>query len=172
MEKPCAQCGKVFAKPSTLSRAMWPKRLYCSRACQYAAMRGRPNPKLAYWKGKRQSPETLAKLSEYMKREHAEGRRHVIDNTGLRGEQTSRWKGDDIVYRSAHSRLTRRRGNPAECELCGATGRWIEWALKNDAAVVKVEVAGVNAGKRFSPRPDDYIAACRPCHRAYDRPAA
>lgn len=132
-------------------------------------MRGRPNPKLAYWKGKKQPPDVIAKRTESIRRAYADGRvQHARANLGLRGEQTTQWKGDDIVYRSAHSRLTRRRGKPVECELCGATDRRLEWALKHDAEAVKVQVGGRDDGKRYSPRPDDYFAACCPCHQVYD----
>jgi hypothetical protein len=168
MEKACATCGEIFAKPSNVSRSDWLKRIYCKRACQYAAMRGRPNPKLAYWKGKTQSPETVAKRAEALRLAHAEGRMHVIDTSGLTREQSSQWKGDDITYRSAHSRLYRERGVPAQCELCGKTDGRFQWALKRDPSVVKIEAGGSRDGLRYSPRPQDYLAACGSCHQKYD----
>jgi hypothetical protein len=151
-----------------VSRANWPKRLYCSKACQYDAMRGRPNPKLGdAHRGKKQPPEVVAKRTASIKRTYAEGRvRHARANLGLRGEETSQWKGDDVSYRAAHFRLYSQRGKPAICDLCGQPAH--EWALKDAAEAVKVQQDGRFAGKRYSPRIDDYFPACRSCHRSYD----
>jgi hypothetical protein len=84
-------------------------------------------------------------------------------NLGKRREQSSQWKGDEIGYRAAHARLYVARGKPEACSGCGvATGR-IEWALKHDAEIVKVD-----RGRSYSPRPADYFPLCCACHGAYD----
>jgi hypothetical protein len=120
-------------------------------------------------RGRKQSAAHVEKRSIALKRLHAEGRMHVVDNTGLRREETSQWKGDDITYRSAHSRLSRERGRPVACEICETHSGWLEWALKRDAQVVKVQVGGTGDGLSYSPNPADYFGICRPCHRAYDK---
>jgi hypothetical protein len=171
--KVCVMCGKSFTKPKTISKAQWADRTCCTRKCgnESAAekKRGRTNPNLAYWTGKKQSPESVAKRSATLRRLYAEGRiEPARANLGLRREQTSQWKGDDISYRGAHGRLKAERGRPTECSLCGQTDGWLEWALVHEPEVVKVQVGGVGNGMRYSPRPSDYIAVCRPCHRRYD----
>lgn len=166
--KHCAVCGVLFEKRPSDSRRTWEKRKCCTYKCSVEIRRGRPNPKAAYWKGKTQPLETRAKRSVSAKRAHAEGRMHVIDNTGLRGEETSQWKGDDISYRTAHTRLYSHRGRPTECELCGTTIGPFEWALRQDAVVCRVQEGGIFDGKSFSTELDDYMPACRPCHRDYD----
>lgn len=93
---------------------------------------------------------------------------HVIDTFGLRGNATSQWKGDDIQYRTAHNRLASRRGRPTRCDLCGTTSGWLEWALKHEPEMKKLQIGGVGDGMYYSPRPDDYIPLCRACHRRYD----
>lgn len=167
----CANCGTVFAKPYTVSQAAWVERKYCKRSCQYEAMRGRANPKQATaLRGRNQSSEHVAKRVEALRHKRAEGTyRQARPNLGLRREQTSRWKGDDIQYGAAHRRLYSLRGKPTECMHCGATEGRLEWALRHDAIVCKVQAAGHYAGRRYSPCPDDYIPLCGCCHRAYDR---
>lgn len=170
LTKTCAVCGADFEKPATCSRRTWEKRQCCSQACGHAIKRGRPNPKLGdAHRGKRQSPEHVAKRTENIKRTYAGGRVvHARANLGLRREQTSQWKGDDIGYRAAHVRLYQQRGKPERCEMCGGADGPFEWALRQDAEVVKVEQAGRFRGHSYSVLPSDYIAACRPCHRQYD----
>lgn len=169
--KQCAVCGVVFAKPPTDSRRTWEKRRCCSYRCSVEIRRGRPNPKLGdAHRGKQLSPEHRAKISKTYQQTQAAGKvRHARANLGLRGAETSQWKGDDITYRSAHCRLTRNRGKPTKCELCGTTEGRLEWALKHDPEVVKVETPiGKKRTLFYSPRPDDYFAACCSCHQAYD----
>lgn len=163
--KTCAVCGAEFEKPTYNSWAVWEKRKCCSRTCGIEIRRGRPNPKASMaLKGRKQSAQAVAARSAAMKRAHAEGRAHRIDMSGVRGEQTSQWKGDDVGYGAAHSRLRRYRGAPGTCEFCG--GEAHQWALSKDAEVWKVDS---KSGHAFSTRPDDYLALCRSCHVAYDR---
>ena len=89
--------------------------------CQYEAMRGRSNTKLGdHLRGKAQSPEHREKRIESIRRTYAAGEvEHARVNLGLRREQTTQWKGDQIGYRAAHARLYAERGRPTGCELCG-----------------------------------------------------
>jgi hypothetical protein len=167
LAKRCVICGSWFDKSPSVSRANWPKVKCCSKACADEFKRGRPNPKVsAALHGKTLSPEHRAKLSATINRLHAEGKiRNARANLGLRREQTSQWKGDEIGYRAAHSRLHVERGRPSRCELCGVSDdRRYEWALSHDAEHVR---AG-DRGRPFSPRPDDYIRVCCRCHGEYD----
>lgn len=167
-QKQCAVCGVTFSKKSWTSRKAWENQRCCSLPCGHALKRGRPNPKsAAALKGHKQSPETVAKRSASLKRAHAEGRMPVISTRGLRGSETSQWKGDNIQYRAAHARLRSQRGKPDVCAHCG--GEAHEWALRNEAEIVMIQATGPRIGLRYSPRPDDYISLCRPCHRLYDR---
>lgn len=169
LSKSCAVCGERFEKPSTVSLRTWnEKRKCCSSECGNALKRGRPNPKLGdAHRGKKQSREHVAKRSASAKRAYAEGRvKPARANLGLRGDQTSQWKGDDIGYRAAHARLYVENGSPLTCAICEGLAH--EWALRQDAVVRKVESAGRFAGKEFSTRPSDYFPACRSCHRQYD----
>jgi hypothetical protein len=166
--KSCVICGVEFAKPSSASRKTWEKRKCCSYKCSVEIRRGRPNPKAGYWKGRKQSPEARAKRSESLKRAHAEGRMHVIDTAGLRGAETSQWKGDDIGYRAAHIRVRNYYGEATDCELCGTTEGPFEWALDHEAENIKVEQAGRFKGRKFSPDVGSYFSACLKCHREYD----
>jgi hypothetical protein len=161
-------CGATFFKKVTVSRSAWEKQRCCSLPCGHELKRGRPNPKSSAWlRGRKQTPEAIAARSAAIKRAHAEGRMHVIDTSGLRGPDTSQWKGDDVQYRAAHGRLRSHRGNPEICEHCD--GQADEWALKLDAEVIKIQTTGPRIGLHYSPRPSDYIALCRRCHRLYDR---
>lgn len=169
--KPCVVCGRYFTKPASCSRANWPKRKCCSVDCGNALKRGRPNPKLSEaLRGRKPSPATIAKQQATMKRLRAEGKiRNARANLGLRREATSQWKGDDIKYRGAHSRLNRERGRPNECEHCGTTtAKKFEWALRHDAEVRKTDTDGQFAGFDYSPRPNDYLRLCTACHHEYD----
>lgn len=39
--KPCEVCGSVIVKPASCSKADWPKRRFCSRACKAESQRGK-----------------------------------------------------------------------------------------------------------------------------------
>jgi NAD-dependent SIR2 family protein deacetylase len=76
---------------------------------------------------------------------------------GLRGSQTSQWKGDDASYRAAHARIVAARGKAEEhaCVDCGGQAK--DWSHRHGAG--------------YSTHPFDYDPRCRKCHYAYDRPS-
>lgn len=80
------------------------------------------------------------------------------------GDDHPLFRGDDVNYRSAHSRVKRRRGNATAqaCFHCGLAAR--HWAVIHERA--NLRDAGL--GLRYSGNPDDYIPLCVPCHSAYD----
>jgi hypothetical protein len=169
--KRCLVCGRLFEKPKTVSMRTWvEERKCCSRECGIAIRRGRSNPKLGdATRGKKQPPEVVAKRAASIRRTYESGNvNHARANKGLRREQTTQWKGDDIGYRAAHARLSALRGKASEhrCDMCGGPAH--EWALRDDARAAKVAVGGQFDGKSFSTQVDDYMPACRPCHRIYD----
>lgn len=171
LTKLCVVCGEDFEKPPTCSMRTWTeKRKCCSLDCGNALKRGRQNPKLGdAHRGKRQDEAHVAKRTESIRRTYAQGNvQHARANLGLRREQTSQWKAENIGYRAAHARLYRQRGTPAECELCGTRSGRMEWALKQDAVEVRVESGGRFDGRSYSVAIDDYMSACRSCHRDYD----
>ena len=71
------------------------------------------------------------------------------------GPASGVWKGDQVSYRGAHSRVSRKRGKPDRCERCGGSGpgRCYQWA---------------NLTGRYHD-PADYERMCVPCHKAFDR---
>jgi hypothetical protein len=65
------------------------------------------------------------------------------------------WKGDQVGYRAAHSRVSRTRGRPQHCTRCQTTdpSKIYDWA---------------NLTGNY-PDPDDYARMCRSCHVIFDR---
>ncbi len=153
--KSCATCSAKITKKPTHSKTAWKKVRYCSRACANEAFRGRPNRKTAEaLRGRKLSASHRAKISAGMKRAQARGHFRV-DNTGLRGPETSQWKGDKAKYRAIHARIVNERGRADSylCVDCGEEAR--QWSYKGRVG--------------FSPDVNDYEPRCVPCHRAYDR---
>lgn len=104
----------------------------------------------------KQSPASIAKRSESLRRAHAEGRMGDYSHLkGLSGAQTSQWKGADITYRTVHSRLVSARGKAADhtCIDCGQQAN--EWSY--------CEPTG------FSANLEDYSPRCHACHQKHDR---
>lgn len=155
--KPCVVCGTYFTKPPSCSMRAWPKRKCCSRACSNEFKRGRPNPKIAAaLRGRKQPPEVIAKRSAGLRHAHAEGRMGDYSHfRGLRGPQTSQWKGTDVKYRAVHARLVQARGKASDhrCVDCDEPAH--EWSYR--------ETSG------FSTNLEDYSPRCCRCHRAHDR---
>ena len=73
------------------------------------------------------------------------------------GEQNGNWKGNFVSYKELHAWVARWLGKPDKCELCGKSGfigKNIDWANKSGKYLRDLA---------------DWIRACRPCHRKYDR---
>lgn len=70
------------------------------------------------------------------------------------GEKNSSWRGDDATYAACHYRVYKLRGQPQECEECGASdpAKRYEWA---------------NLTGAYSD-PSDYRRLCASCHRRLD----
>jgi len=78
------------------------------------------------------------------------------------------YRGDEITYRSAHSRTQAARGVARlhHCIDCG--GRAEDWSLRRTAARLRFEQLGTYT-LAYSPDPADYDPRCKPCHAVYDR---
>lgn len=76
---------------------------------------------------------------------------HLGKNTG---EDHALWKGDEVGYHALHHWVTRNKGNPRKCELCGTLqAKKYEWASKTH---------------EYKRDLDEFIRLCTSCHRKYD----
>lgn len=64
------------------------------------------------------------------------------------------WKGDKAGYASLHYRVSKLKGKPKVCEVCGTDkpDKFYEWACVGDYRNM-----------------DDYKRMCRSCHRKHDK---
>ncbi len=80
----------------------------------------------------------------------------------------SNFKGEDIVYRSAHTRIVAARGDAAK-QVCVGCGKGAtDWSLNKAAKFLKFGTVGLYT-LAYSTDPMDYSPRCRVCHSAYDR---
>lgn len=84
-----------------------------------------------------------------------------------KGAAARHWRGDDVGYVGAHSRVRSKHGSAAShlCAHCGAQAD--DWAYDHADPNEKQDRRGA-----YSPDPSHYFPLCRPCHRAYDKRAA
>jgi transcriptional regulator with XRE-family HTH domain len=72
-------------------------------------------------------------------------------------ENNDSWVGESASYSTAHARVRYMRGSAKlhGCSVCGdrRESTWYDWA---------------NLTGNY-PDPDDYVAMCRKCHRAFDK---
>ncbi len=69
-------------------------------------------------------------------------------------DRQAMWKGIDASYSAKHYWVSRKKGKPNQCQVCGTKGkRKYEWA---------------NIDHKYSRDKDDYIRMCTSCHRKYD----
>lgn len=73
------------------------------------------------------------------------------------------WKGDDVCYRTAHTRVRSQRGEPEVCAHCG--GDAMQWALDHERCVTPLRSP---EGLLYSPDVHDYMPLCIPCHTEWD----
>lgn len=102
------------------------------------------------------TPEWNKKISEGVKRQHAEGRVNLVGFTDESRQKAYKitWKGDDVSYVGLHQWVARNKGRPRRCEVCGTTSaKKYEWA---------------NIDHRHRRVLEDFIRMCTSCHRNYD----
>jgi len=112
-------------------------------------------------KGRIHSLESKEKISEKLKgrkpwnkgKKLSERTRKLISES-QKWERSIQWQGDSVGYRSLHRWITRWKGRPSKCVLCGTkTAKKYEWA---------------NIDHKYRRVLDDYIRLCTTCHRLYD----
>jgi hypothetical protein len=105
------------------------------------------------------NPHTLEwnrKISEGVKRQHAEGRGRSPGFTreALEKAWSKNWKGEKVSYVGLHAWIRRKKGTPRKCELCGTIkAKKYEWA---------------NIDHKYKRDVNDYFRCCTSCHRTYD----
>lgn len=70
------------------------------------------------------------------------------------GKDNHCWKGDAAGYKALHRRVSKARGQPSRCEVCGTESLDVGY----DWANLTGNYADVN----------DYIRACKSCHSKID----
>lgn len=97
----------------------------------------------------------------------------VKQERGASGPATVNWKGDDITYRTAHTRVVRLRGlaSQHDCVVCGA--RASEWSYDHTDPAEKQETIqgwrGIEWTVSYSADVERYEPLCRLCHIRRDR---
>ncbi|AYR03149.1 HNH endonuclease [Gordonia phage Octobien14] len=88
----------------------------------------------------------------------------------LPGANNPGWKGSNITYGSAHSRVTRHRGKASShtCECGTQASDWAYNLSDPDELATKESDRSAPTGTRYSANPDHYTPMCRPCHRRFD----
>ncbi len=102
------------------------------------------------------TPEWNRKISEGVKRQHAEGRgsKHGFTPEARAKAVAKNWRGEQASLKAIHQWVARWKGKPSKCEFCGTTeAKKFEWA---------------NVNHTYRRVLDDYIRLCTPCHRKYD----
>jgi hypothetical protein len=123
------KCGKEFKVfPSRIGR-----KKYCSKGCMYE-YRTRPSG-LTY--------NIVAENRAWFKQGRFESK----------GEASPYWKGDDITYQELHRWIRRNKTMPDNCEHCGQSGQYLEWA---------------NKSHEYKRDLEDWLALCKPCHGVHD----
>ena len=100
----------------------------------------------------------------YCKNHRRKWRRNGDPGTDL----TRAYRGDDITYTTAHSRLRQQRGPASErtCIDCG--GQAADWSYRGGSPKEIVGVTQHGYVLPWSPDPADYDPRCRNCHRNFD----
>lgn len=78
------------------------------------------------------------------------------------------WKGDEVEYAGAHSRVRRLRGRASEhaCIDCGDQAR--DWSYVGGCPRERISKSFSNRGHPYSPDPDKYVPRCKLCHNRLD----
>lgn len=72
-----------------------------------------------------------------------------------KGNKHGMWKGDNAKYCAIHEFISKWKGKPKKCEMCGTTkAKKYEWA---------------NIDHKYSRVLEDYIRMCTKCHLNFDR---
>lgn len=102
------------------------------------------------------TPEWNKKISEGVKRQHAEGRGRSLGFTDEQRQKAykTNWRGENLTKEGLHQWVAYWKGRPKICEFCGTEkAKKYEWANKDH---------------KYKRVLDDYIRMCTSCHRKYD----
>ena len=110
--------------------------------------------------GKKQSEETRKKKSRKLKGRISpmKGKHHSEElkkrYKEIKGSAHPNWKGTRVAYSAFHRRITKEKGSPCYCEICGITdkSKRYEWA---------------NLTGKYHDF-FDYKRMCKKCHCNYD----
>lgn len=150
-EMKCKRCGKVVILPNWLARI----RKFCSKSCSDPRVLvdvdvirnlyglGLSLPEVAEALGTT-IKVVYSRMVEYKIPRRSNAKRNQL------GERNSCWKGEGVGYKGGHIRVTKYRGKPKFCEICGTkTAKRFEWA---------------NMNRKYND-PFDYRRLCCSCHR-------
>lgn len=142
----CEACNTEFKrKRGTVGR-------FCRPQCYWSTLKGNSysgnrGKNFSGMSGKSHSEETKEKM------------RAIRSGKSCPWQENERhhgWKGEEVSYRSLHSWVVRKKGQPDTCTQCGTsglTGRQIHWA---------------NVDGKYRRKLEDFIRMCRDCHTSYD----
>lgn len=102
------------------------------------------------------TPEWNKKISEGVKRQHAEGRGRSLGFTDEQRQKAykTNWRGENLSREGLHQWVAYWKGRPKKCEHCNSINkRKFEWA---------------NIDHKYKRDLNDYIRLCTSCHRKYD----
>lgn len=110
----------------------------------WAKVKSKFNSKGKSWK--------LSEESKKNQREAFNSGRFTKDR--MLGKNNVNWKGENVGYHGIHKWVSKWKGKPKKCELCGTEiAKKYEWA---------------NTDHKYRRVLDDYIRMCTSCHREYD----
>lgn len=159
----CKMCGKEkFYSPSRIKIG---KGKFCSKECGYKSKLHKHSKQtikkiIESRKWYKHSDETKKKIGLANKGNViTEKQKKQISKTltgRYRDEENPRWKGDNVSYRTLHTWVVNKLGQPTKCEHCGKdglSGHQIHWA---------------NKSRKYKRELDDWLRLCPKCHRKYD----
>ncbi len=91
----------------------------------------------------------------------------VLNGRDAPGSASAKWRGDDVTYRTVHSRLVAERGSADRhaCVDCGKSAR--QWSYTGESPVERFARPEIPSHP-YSPDLSYYVPRCRPCHTAFD----
>ena len=96
--------------------------------------------------------------NSFFGRKHSEASKELMRKAklGLRGEDTSNWRGDKAEYRALHTWVQNTKGKASCCVVCASSGgkeRGCHWA---------------NLDGEYNRNANDFVSLCPSCHRLWD----
>ncbi len=92
----------------------------------------------------------------------------VKQEYGASGSDAVSWKGDDITYRAAHTRVVTTKGNATQHDCVRCDRRADQWSYDHADPAARTEIID-GRPVLYSPDIDHYQPMCRSCHVKMDR---